>query len=84
MLKVKEFRDTFSLSGLATAIFLGLAPSAWDTGSDFAFAKVLWGQFFPERKTREANPCCRMRKSTSEPVADTTVPLRRSIVLRQR
>jgi len=37
--EVQEFRDSFSLSGLATAIFLGLAPSAWDTGSDFAFAE---------------------------------------------
>jgi len=38
--EVKEFRQSFSLSGLATSIFLGLAPSAWDTGSDFAFAKA--------------------------------------------
>ena len=38
--QVKDFREFFSLSGLATSIFLGLAPSAWDTGSDFAFAKV--------------------------------------------
>ena len=35
---MKNFRTHFTISGLATGLILGLAPSLWDSSSDFVFA----------------------------------------------
>merc|ERR1712032_1299084 len=36
--EVRNFQSYFTISGLATSLILGLAPSLWDSISDFLFA----------------------------------------------
>ena len=33
--EARDWRKHFSVSGLLTALVIGLAPSAWDIGADF-------------------------------------------------
>ena len=38
--EARDWRKHFSMSGLLTALVIGLAPSAWDIGADFRDKRV--------------------------------------------
>ena len=62
-LQVKNFRTHFTISGLATGLILGLAPSLWDSVSDFVFAHE------EENRTSLGT----LGPNTSEPFKNTSI-----------